>query len=252
MIFASALFIGHNLVRLETVDSTNDYALQHLAEANPANGTVISTENQTNGKGQYGAKWSSEGSKNLTLSIIIRPKNLDVNKQFYLSMVAALGVKSLCESYNLATTIKWPNDIYIKKKKVAGILIQNGIMKNKISSSVIGIGLNVNQIAFDPLIPNPTSIRIETGQKIDLEAIRLELFDHFERYYLDLMESKFEILHEQYRSALFQKDVVRSYQRKNTSIFNGIIKDVRENGKLCMEVDDQIEEIDLKDIKYIL
>lgn len=252
MIFASAVFIGHNLVCLETVDSTNDYALRHLAEANPVNGTVITTKNQTNGKGQYGAKWSSEGSKNLTLSIIIRPKNLDISKQFYLSMATALGVKSLCESYNLDASIKWPNDIYIKKKKIAGILIQNGIMKNEISSSVIGIGLNVNQKDFDPLIPNPTSICLETGREVDIVAIRQELFDHFERYYLDLMESNFAVLYEQYRSALFQKDVVRSYQRNDKNIFNGIIRDVRENGKLCMEVDDNIEEIDLKDIKYIL
>jgi len=148
--------------------------------------------------------------------------------------------------------IKWPNDIYIKRKKTAGILIQNAIMKNLISSSVVGIGLNINQTAFDPSIPNPTSLSIEAGKIFDLEVILNELLEHFERFYLDLLEAKYEVIHEQYQDALFQKDVVRSYQRKDKSIFNGIIRDVTVQGKLRMEVDDQIEEIDLKDVKYVI
>jgi len=148
--------------------------------------------------------------------------------------------------------IKWPNDIYIKRRKTAGILIQNAIMKNLISSSVVGIGLNINQTAFDPSIPNPTSLSIEAGRIFDLEVILNELLEHFERFYLDLLEAKYEVIHEQYQDALFQKDVVRSYQRKDKSIFNGIIRSVTVQGKLRMEVNDQIEEIDLKDVKYVI
>ena len=125
-------------------------------------------------------------------------------------------------------------------------------MKNLISSSVVGIGLNINQTAFDPSIPNPTSLSIEAGKIFDLEVILNELLEHFERFYLDLLEAKYEVIHEQYQDALFQKDVVRSYQRKDKSIFNGIIRDVTVQGKLRMEVDDQIEEIDLKDVKYVI
>lgn len=252
MIFASTLFIGHNLVRLKTVNSTNDYALKLISQENPVDGTVIIAQNQTHGRGQYGAKWSSQDDQNLTLSIILRPKQLAVSRQFVLSMVSALAVRSLCLSYHMDAMIKWPNDIYIKRRKTAGILIQNAIMKNLISSSVVGIGLNINQTAFDPSIPNPTSLSIEAGRIFDLEVILNELLEHFERFYLDLLEAKYEVIHEQYQDALFQKDVVRSYQRKDKSIFNGIIRSVTVQGKLRMEVNDQIEEIDLKDVKYVI
>lgn len=252
MIFASALFIGHNIVRLETVNSTNDYALKLLTDENPTDGTVVTAVQQTQGRGQYGSTWASQAAHNLTLSIILRPKQLPIQRQFALSMVTALAVRSLCQSYHVEAKIKWPNDIYIKRKKTAGILIQNGIMKQQISSSVIGIGLNVNQTDFDPSLPNPTSLSLETGQTYDLEVIQKELLEHFERFYLDLLAASYEVLREQYLVALFQKDVVRSYQRQDGGIFNGIIRSVTIQGKLCMEVDDQIEEIDLKDIKYII
>ena len=109
---------------------------------------------------------------NLTASYILYPGFLSADKQFFLNMAVSLAVRELCEEVTgHEIRIKWPNDIYHRNKKLAGILIENTISGSQISSSVIGIGLNVNQTSFDPDLPNPTSVKLITGHETPIDDI---------------------------------------------------------------------------------
>src|ERR1035441_10550859 len=144
------LFIGKNLITLDSVASTNNFAKDMLSNTRPVEGTAIMAKEQYAGRGQMGNAWETESGKNLTCSFILYPEFLEADKQFFLNMAVALAVKDFCEHVlHDEIKIKWPNDIYYHDKKLGGILIENSISGNKISSSVIGIGINVNQTAFD-------------------------------------------------------------------------------------------------------
>ena len=147
------LFIGKSLLFLHEVESTNTYAMNLLRNVNPMEGTVVYTDNQTKGKGQRGAVWTSKIGQNLTLSVILKPQFLGQNNTFYLSKISALAVYDVLTDILLTSQydikIKWPNDILIKHRKVAGILIENSFATNTLQYSIIGVGLNVNQQDFD-------------------------------------------------------------------------------------------------------
>lgn len=251
MIFASALFVGTPTIDLITVDSTNDYASALLSKQQISDGLVVCARRQTKGKGQMGARWLTKEGKNLTLSIILKPKSLHIKHQFYLSIISSLSIRDLLAKYHISAAVKWPNDIYVNHNKIAGILIQNSLIKSTIQHSIVGIGINVNQENFDVSIPNPTSLRLETNELHDLLKIREELYASFESYYIDLKEERFDSLLGAYTDHLYQRDVVRSFRLADGSIVQGIIRGVEENGLLKVEIDDQIRRFSLKEIGFV-
>ena len=173
IIIKNTIFTGKFLLQLQEIDSTNNYAHNWIANNEPIEGTVIIADHQTAGKGQFGNIWKTKANQNLTFSLIYLPTFLLATDAFYLNMSISLGIanglKYLFPNLNIA--IKWPNDIYINRKKVAGILIENGISGNYLKTSIIGIGLNVLQTNFDPDLPNPTSLLIEQKKQLSLSDI---------------------------------------------------------------------------------
>ncbi len=177
------LFIGHTIIRLEQTDSTNSHLLRLLNEEKLAEGAVVITQKQEQGRGQRGTFWQSEAGKNLTLSILLKPTFLKAEEQFSLSKTISLGVLDFISSINHQPStinhpkVKWPNDIYIGNKKVAGILIENSVSGNSISHSIVGIGINVNQEKFSAELPNPTSLKLISGKDLPAEAFAKAGFD---------------------------------------------------------------------------
>ena len=246
------MFIGRNLHNLPSVNSTNEYALSLLSKNKPAEGTVISTSNQFAGRGQIGSGWESEPGKNIALSVILYPTFLPIAQQFLLNQSISLAVFDLVKEYfPQKTKIKWPNDIYIYKKKVAGILIQNSISGTQIRSSVVGIGINVNQVLFTSGAPNPTSFKLESGKELDIDKIISKLCHCIENRYLKLKSRNLVPLQADYLKHLYRYQKECTFQRPNGQIFTGIITGIADSGQLQVETTGKTETFGLKEIKFL-
>src|SRR5690554_4031443 len=148
-ILANTMFLGKDILYLPVCHSTNDVAKDKLKEKEAAEGSIIITDQQTNGRGQRGNQWHSEPGMNLTFSLILSPKFLDPSELFGLNMAVALGIREALAQYISGVMVKWPNDIVHKEKgKLGGILIENSLKGQKIESSIVGVGLNINQVEF--------------------------------------------------------------------------------------------------------
>ncbi|MCF8459214.1 MAG: biotin--[acetyl-CoA-carboxylase] ligase [Flavobacteriales bacterium] len=199
-----SLFIGSTIVHLERVDSSNNYARTLVRDKMPIEGTVIVADEQTEGRGQRSNSWLTEPKKNLTCSYILKPVFLAAKDQFILSAAVALAVSDTVSEL-LPTNevqIKWPNDVLVDGKKIAGILIENTLRGMNLENSIVGIGLNVNQVAF-PSGLNATSIQLISGQETELNAVLQLLNSYLEKYYLQLREGRFEHILHQLNANLF-------------------------------------------------
>ncbi|MBK6281348.1 MAG: biotin--[acetyl-CoA-carboxylase] ligase [Draconibacterium sp.] len=177
------MMTGKNTIFLTEVESTNNYANQLVLSKAAEHGTVVLAQYQKKGKGQQGNSWESEPGKNLLASIILFPDFLSAAKQFYLSKIASLSIVDFLKTETSGITIKWPNDIYIDNKKVAGILIENAIKGHNLSSSIIGIGLNLNQELFVTDAPNPVSLKQVSTKDYEIENIAETIFDNMIHWY---------------------------------------------------------------------
>ncbi len=249
----NTLFVGKVLLAFEALDSTNGYALELLAKSKPIEGTVISTFRQTEGRGQIGSKWESEPDKNLSLSIILYPTFLAPREQFALNISIALAVRTFVAKYTeKMVKVKWPNDIYIESRKIAGILIQNSITMQAVQFSVIGVGVNINQTQFSKNVPNATSLAAETGQGFALHELLEPLCQEVEQHYLHLKNTQYRIhLQENYLSYLYQYQQVATFQRADGSIFSGIITGISDSGKLLIQNKGVVEIFDLKEVRFL-
>ncbi len=236
--------IGHNHLHFEELDSTNVYAMDLLAKTTPIDGTVISADHQTAGKGQYDRKWYSNKGENIIMSIILLPDFLKASQQIYLNIAIALGINDYLCRINTGFSIKWPNDIYHQDSKIAGILIQNQLQGETIKGSIIGIGLNVNQTLFDPLLINPTSLKKITGIHFNLLAEMKELWTSIEQRYLMLKnESNYSALKNDFEKNMFGINMSAEYRYNNQLKGEiGIIKGINEFGKLIV-VNEQKQDI---------
>lgn len=249
----SSLFVGKPTLEFQSIDSTNNYAMDLITNGNPSEGTTIITQYQTAGKGQYGRKWESEEGKNLMLSIILKPTFIPVSKQFDLTIMTSVSLAMLLESYiDKSIYIKWPNDIYINKKKVCGVLIQNTMKKNNMEYSVIGIGINVNQSSFSSDLPNPTSMRIESSENINLQQLRDKLYSTIESNYITLKNQGVEKLKEAYEERLFLRNEKHTFIVQEDQEMIGAITGVKDDGQLTLETNGQQHSYQMNEIKYNL
>lgn len=247
--------MGKVFLNFDTLPSTNEYALDLLSKNKPSEGTVISTPHQTAGRGQYGSRWNSEGGKAITLSVIFRPVFLNISQQFDLNIAVALAVHDLIRKNapDVDLHIKWPNDIYIGNKKLGGILIQNAISNKKIASSVVGIGLNINQLEFSPELPNPTSLLLSTERKYDCDTLIQDLCTNLEARYLQLKAGKIEDLKNDYYQTLYNFKIPAKYERADGQQFTGVITGISPEGRLCVQNERGVEEVfGFKEIGVIL
>lgn len=240
------------LKTFEILESSNDYAVDLAKTDKPDEGTVIMADFQTKGKGQTDTSWISEKGSNLTISIILYPSFLEPSKNFYLSMALSLGIVDMLGSFGIVSKIKWPNDIYTNKGKVAGILIENAIQHDIIKYSVLGIGLNVNQDIFPENISDPTSMKIELKSINDREKVLKKLLESLEYWFNKLYDQDFNTLKTQYEKHLLYKDQPKEFY-EGDDLFSGTIKGVNENGQLIIAVKSgRIKAYNFKEVKYYL
>ncbi|SDQ00976.1 BirA family transcriptional regulator, biotin operon repressor / biotin-[acetyl-CoA-carboxylase] ligase [Mucilaginibacter sp. OK268] len=248
----SGLFVGQNLVTIQQVDSTNTFLKTLLSNSKPLpEGTVIMAESQYAGRGQQQNKWHSEPGKNLTFSILLTPLFLAVSDQFDLNRVISLGVYDALYPYlGEKLKIKWPNDIYYDDRKLGGILIETHIQGIYIKDAIIGIGLNINQENFEPGAGNAISLKQILHRDYDLKTILSEICGHIEAYYLNLRAGKFLFVRNTYLARLYWLNQVRRF-KSNDQVFDGVIKNVKENGMLVVENDNGQQEFSLKQIEFL-
>lgn len=240
------------LQRFDTLDSTNNYASKLIREGQPEEGTVIMADFQTYGKGQRNNIWQSDKNSNIIISIILFPEFLPPDMQFYLSMSLSLGITEHLKNFNLHPRIKWPNDIYIGKKKIAGILIENAIMNHAIRNSVLGIGLNVNQKQFSTDLPNPTSMIAELKSECNIMEVLKSLLFSVEKWLTKLYNKEYNVIKISYeKNMLFRNEWVNFSQGK--TIFSGKITGINEAGQLLITDEKKsVKVFDFKEVEYCL
>ena len=229
------IFLGYPLVQLQSVDSTNNLASQYLKQGKVEEGTVILAVHQTSGRGQGSNTWVSEQGSNLLFSIILKPDFLPAHKQFYLSMAVALGIQGDVSGLGISALIKWPNDIVTNRKKLAGVLIENTILSRNLNSSVIGIGVNVNQLIFPSDIPDPTSLALEAGHSFDLSDSLKELLSSLEVQINKLYQGNLAEIKSAYLNRLWLMNTEAVFNDQ-TGKFRGRIVDIADTGELVVKM----------------
>lgn len=241
--------IGTKIIRLESVGSTNNYIANLLKARELTNGTVILADEQFAGRGQRGTEWLAKPGENLTFSFFIDNVNLSVHKQFYLTCVISITLVDLLQRFGLDAKIKWPNDIYIGKQKIAGVLIENQLSSSFVKSSIIGVGLNINQLDFKRL--NATSILKETNErKLPMDVLYI-FIEQFNSNWSDFSESTFGDLKIKYLDNMFQFNEIHGYEDGNGE-FEGEIVNVQDSGHIEIKCGTDIRQYDLKEIKFKL
>ncbi len=245
----STLFVGRNCVHFDTLDSTNNYAATALKESNLAEGTAILTRTQLKGKGQALNKWYSEPGENLTFSLILEPKFLKADEIFHLNILASIAIHKLLETYNIKSTIKWPNDVLVNKEKIAGILVEANWNKQKIKHAIVGVGLNVNQTDFAGL--NACSMKSVIGDAMPLTEVFDAFCKYFESLYLQLKSGKKDHIIGLYLDHLYayKKPVLAMHNGKEVSLE---IVGLDKTGKIISYLNGEMMLLGNKEISFIL
>lgn len=246
--------IGSYIVHLEQVDSTNNYAMNYIKGHPVPEGYLIVTGNQYEGKGLGANRWESEPDKNLTFSVVLYPRFLAIGKQFMLNKMVSLALHDFADALleKASVRIKWPNDLYIGDRKAAGVLINNSILGSSIVHSVIGIGVNINQVIFTSNAPNPVSLRNITGKEYDLDRCLTELTQKLDSWYEALRSGSFRQMDEAYLSRLYRLGRYYPYFYKN-DLIEACIETVDNTGHLVLlKRDGTMLKADQKDIEFII
>lgn len=246
----SEIVVGIPLIRLDQVDSTNSYAGQMIKKGGVSEGTVILAEVQTMGRGQKGNTWESRKGMNLTFSFILTPTFLEARRHFYLLMSISMGLLDVLKQEGMTIQVKWPNDMVSAGRKIGGILIENSMQGSRISFSVIGIGLNVNQTRFTFAGGNPTSVKLELGHTIDRENLFADALKHMTAWINRLYRKEWSRIRESYLQHLFQFEEWADYTDAEGD-FRGRIIGVLEGGELSIEKQNgEIHHYGFKEIAY--
>ncbi len=244
--------IGSIHIALEETSSTNTYLKNYLAHNDSVKGTFVSAQFQTSGKGIGRNVWFSEYGKNLLVSFLVFPEAIKAGDQFLISKLFSLAIKKMVEEI-LDTghiTIKWPNDIYWKDRKIAGILIENRVCGDTISESIAGIGINVNQDVFPKNIPNPVSMFIIKKKQYPIALLLEQLITQIctlNQYYT----TNRDLLDIDYRKALYRLETPSIF-KSDKEQFKGIIQDVDSYGRLMIKDDKRIRKFDFKQIEFVI
>lgn len=236
---------------LDTVDSTNNYAMARVQAGMASHGMAWFAHEQTAGKGQRGKGWETQPGKNIAMSLVLQPDFLDARQQFYLSVAIALACFEFFSGYaGEETKIKWPNDLFWRDRKAGGVLIENVFHGKKWKWAIVGIGININQVSFDKAIKNPVSLKQITGKEFDTVALAKELYTLLMKKIQELSTRSFDKILEDYNTHLYKlnKNVLLKIEN---SIFETVIKTVSAEGKL-LTVDSTDREFDFGEVEWIL
>jgi BirA family biotin operon repressor/biotin-[acetyl-CoA-carboxylase] ligase len=227
-----------NIIKINSCGSTNAYLKELSKKQNLEEGTFLSTWEQVEGRGQNGTYWEAKEGKNLTFSVIFSPDFVPITNYFLLSEAVALGVKECLDLYTDFISIKWPNDIYYKDKKIAGILIENSLTGQILSQSIVGIGINVNQEIFCSNAPNPISIKQIIEKETDLDLLLEQLSGFILSRYEQLRRGEIDSIVKDYHSALYRNTGFHLYRDKET-FFRARIECVSNDGLLHLITDEE-------------
>ena len=248
----------HKIIWLNEVDSTNEEAKRHISVID--NLSVLTALSQTAGRGQRGNSWLSAPGENLTFSIVLKhePK-VKAYDQFVISEIVSLSVVDFLSSYGISARIKWPNDIYVGDRKICGILIEHSVTGDSLSSSLVGIGLNINQRNFDVNLLNPISMTQLTGNSYDISECLEEFISIFKKYIQRYLHGNggYAKLRKLYLGQLWRLNETSRFttvdNEGNGYEFTGAIRNLSYIGNLIVETEEgELKEFALKEIGYIL
>ena len=242
-----------NLIKVDATESTNSLLKEFVRSKTVTTLSCVWTKNQTKGRGQMGNQWKAESGSNLTFSIYAPSSSEFTQHNIAINLISALSIFNVLKQYNLPQLyIKWPNDIMSANKKIGGILIENLYQNGTCSGSVIGIGLNVNQITFKGL-PNASSLRKITLKTFDLKNLLEDILRNFETALASYRSSDFKILKQEYEKCLFRKGKASTFAKNNeTILFTGIIQGISNSGQLIILEENQIiNHYNLKEIRLL-
>ena len=228
------------IIKLDAIDSTNSFLKKKMNNQEIDDFTIVYSQNQFQGRGRTTKEWISEPNKNIAFSLFKRFKKSELEHLFHLNVIASISILELLKKYNVRdASVKWPNDIMVKNKKISGILIENTIKKNNLINSVIGIGINVNQEKFPDLVC-ATSIINETRISVEIDSLATDLtkiissnFKFLElnsNFYLDQYNNK---LYNKKQTVVFKNSIGKKQVGKIVKVdLSGNLTIMNEKGKI--------------------
>lgn len=240
------------IIKLDAIDSTNSFLKNMAAKVSVDDFTVVIAKKQTSGRGQMNANWIVDAGKSLTFSVFCKLSNLSIGDFKYLNYCVSLSVYEAVKYLKLPRlAIKWPNDIMSENKKIAGILIENTLNLTEISSSVIGIGINVNQNSFSTDLQNAASIKMIIGDDVNLEVLFHKVLHSLKHKIALLHKKEYAVLEEEYLNALYKKNVPSMFKTYQNILFMGKIVGVSHTGNLQIELENEtIKEFGIKEVSF--
>lgn len=238
------------LIVLDTVNSTNNYIANLLKAEDIGHGTVILSYNQQNGKGQRGAIWESEPYKNIAFSIYLQHSYKTISDAHQLSYAIALAVKDFLSHYQIHANVKWPNDLLVGNKKIAGVLIENQLSNSNLNSSIIGIGINVNQLFPEDLPFSVTSMTKLLNTEFNLESLSFSLIECVETRYEQFTKGDYLSLSNEFVENMWGKGewLTAELDGKQQTVK---IEGTDDKGYLRLNVGGEIRSFDIKEVKFI-
>lgn len=240
-----------NVLKFSSVTSTNDLASTLVSTVNAKEWTAIIAEKQTKGRGQRGTNWHDEAGKNVLMSLMPSSFTWSIDRKFALTMAVALGVKNALDGFGVETRLKWPNDLYVGRKKIGGILMETSMSGSQIKSAILGIGINVNQDLFPFEAVNATSLKLELNRELDVSHVCSRIIDEVQSRWTTLMERGVAEIKRDYLKSLLGLHERLSFE-VNQEVVYGWIQGVGPDGRLEVEIDHRMQRFDLKEIKFLL
>jgi BirA family biotin operon repressor/biotin-[acetyl-CoA-carboxylase] ligase len=249
----NTLFIGQNIIELAETESTNSYA-SGLLKVHPPDGTVVLAHSQKAGRGQQGNEWHSEPGKNLTLSLILYPAPLAATQIFLLNKLFSCALYDFLIEWlpDADVQIKWPNDLLVNRRKIAGMLLENQLSGSRINSTVAGFGINVNQTKFpEKDYRQATSMAQVAGHEFDLNEVLEDLLARIEARWLAMRAGRRDQIERDYLQNLF------GYQEKIELEIGGEIElrylaGVDPHGRLALQKGQKLEYYNIKEVRFCM
>ena len=236
---------------LDTVDSTNNYAMAKVRLGLAKHGMAFVAMEQTDGKGQRGKSWQMQKGQSIAMSLVVNTNNLRADQQFYLSMLIALAANDFLKTIIPGQIfIKWPNDLYWRDRKAGGILIETVFKGATWQWAVVGIGINVNQTKFSKLLPNPISIQQITGQQHDVVELAAKLYNLVMKRLATINEIPAEKILEEYNQQLYKINETVKLKKAN-AVFSTAITGVCLQGRLHA-IDTMERQFDFGEVEWVL
>jgi len=239
--------IGQKIIHLETIDSTNNYTATMFKSGEIRHGSVIMADVQTMGKGQRGKSWDSQPFENLTFSIVFDMRQLHNMTSIAINHLVSLSLVDFILKFTSNVHIKWPNDIYVNDQKIAGILIENQRQGEQFVSSIVGIGLNINQTDFGKL--NATSLSLLTQKRYHVKELLFSWIGCMNARLRDTVHS--DELHQQFDQLLWRKDMLISFRQDEESNA-GILRGSNHLGQLAIEINGKLHYFHNSEIQLIV